>query len=36
LRVGQAQVDLRYQREDGMTLVAVEQRHGDLSVAIDY
>jgi glycogen debranching enzyme len=36
VRVGQAQVDLRYQREGETTLVAVQQRQGDLVVAIEY
>jgi glycogen debranching enzyme len=36
MRVGQSQVDLRYQREGETTLVAVEKRQGDLAITIDY
>lgn len=36
LPVGQATVDLRYQREDQHTLVAVLKREGDLNVSVQY
>ena len=36
LRVADATVDLRYQRPSDVTLVGVLERHGDLTVVIDY
>ncbi len=36
LRVGNGQVDLRYERSGGTTLVAVLHKKGDLRVVIDY
>ncbi len=36
LRVGDAEVDLRYERADQQTLVAVERKHGYLAVRVEY
>ena len=36
LRVGQAEVDLRYERSEGGTLVEVTRKHGDLEVRVQY
>jgi len=36
IRVGDARVDLRYQRQNDVTLVAVIGRRGDLAVTVDY
>jgi hypothetical protein len=36
LRVGDATIDLRYQRTDDVTLVAVLRREGDVGVHIEY
>jgi hypothetical protein len=35
LRVGQAEVDLHYQRSEQGTLVAVTRRRGDLFVSVE-
>jgi glycogen debranching enzyme len=34
LRVGEAEVDLRYERSKGQTLVAVTRKHGDVEVSV--
>ena len=34
LRVGQAEVDLRYERSDDETVVAITSKHGDLEVSV--
>ncbi|MEA2640223.1 MAG: hypothetical protein QOF51_1617 [Chloroflexota bacterium] len=36
LRVGEAEVDLRYERSGDTTLVAVVGKHGDLTISIEY
>ena len=36
LRVGDAQIDLRYERVDGETLVAVSDKRGDIAVTVKY
>lgn len=36
LRVGGAEVDLRYERSDRQTLVAVERKRGELTVRVEY
>jgi hypothetical protein len=36
LRGGNAQVDLRYERSNGKTLVAVSDKRGDLRVTVDF
>ncbi|HLH23909.1 MAG TPA: glycogen debranching N-terminal domain-containing protein [Chloroflexota bacterium] len=36
LRVADAEVDLRYERSDGQTLVAVSNKRGDLTVTVRY
>ncbi|HEY7061090.1 MAG TPA: glycogen debranching N-terminal domain-containing protein [Chloroflexota bacterium] len=36
LRVGDARVDLRYERSDAKTLVAVTDKRGDLTVTVEY
>jgi len=35
LRVGQAEVDLRYERSEDETLVAVTSKHGDIEVSVE-
>ena len=35
LRVGQAEIDLRYERSDASTLVAIQRRRGELTVLIE-
>lgn len=36
LRVGDAEIDLRYRREDGTTLVAVLGRRGEIDISVQY